>query len=123
MTLTNDQCIQIAELWGWYEDTRGKSDRLWRSISPDTGGGQLFNIDELKEEVNSWSGFGRTVEAMGGKGFFLRTCDYNVSGSDLEFYTPASAKSEIIDWWGTIPTSLIKATHLAALEAVNNEKD
>lgn len=82
----------------------------------------LEYIDNHRNQlVNSWQGFGRTVEAMAEKDFILATMDYNVAGSDLMFVCPGTSRDSIIDWDGSKPASLIEATHLAALEAVKNE--
>ncbi len=117
--MINFQYIEVAEkVWGWYEDTRGSASRLWRSIDPDTGGGQLFDIDELKEEVNSWQGFGKTVEAMAERNLYLL-----VVGRAIHFKNPndsfimANTRVQIID-----TEKLIEATHLTALEMVREKK-
>ncbi len=55
MTLTNSQIIEVAEkVWGWDAHNLGKH--------LDSGSPVDYE-DQLKEEVNSWAGFGRTVEA------------------------------------------------------------
>jgi len=70
--LTNEQCIEVVEkVWGLVKHS---------SLSGTWARGQdinvpvkylinlkTWNLAELQEEVNSWQGFGRTVEAMAGK--------------------------------------------------------
>jgi len=68
--------------------------------------------DDLPDEVNSWPGFGRTVEAMEERGYFFGNNCYQMFG----FYKNRKPMTEIdlggtwIDW--------TKATHQAALDAV-----
>ena len=104
MTLTNDQCIQVAEkVWGW--EIAHKDSMLivknnhWDKV--DT----VIPMSQINSIVNSWSGFGRTVEGMAEKGLYFDS-------------------KNLGDWNPEKPRTLIEATHLAALEAVEpNEKN
>lgn len=113
--MTNEQCIEIAEkVWGW-PTIQG----YW--VNPETEK-PVFN-DGLREEVNSWQGFGRTVEAMAEKGWaFSELCgpteeDLN-NGDRLSFHKFSDDIFYPLEWDNCVPKSLIEATHLAALEAL-----
>ena len=77
--LNNDQCEQVVEeIWGWG-----------------------YKEHEHREIVNSWEGFGLTVEA-------IDATDSEFYGNSLNSYI----RGEITK------TELWEATHLAALEAM-----
>lgn len=105
--LSNEQCIEVAELvWGWdlegelslrhrfYDDENRRNTR-W--ISP----------QELVQEVLSWSGFGKTVEAIINK----KRGGY----PDLHHAICCGMTD------GDIAETIITATHLAALEAIKEQ--
>lgn len=84
-----------------------------------------FEPDRLRDEVNSWAGFGRTVEAMAD----ARIDEgYHVSinpNNEVRFYRGVG--HEFNDIGLTHPANLnkrliIKATHQAALDAVKENK-
>ena len=101
--LTNEQCIEVAEkVWGWTYNQIG--DNHCFGSEEDSWWGE--NI--VQQKVNSWSGFGRTVEAM------VEHLGYDVK----------HRLASIIDAWGYDyegTKGLIEATHLAALEAINEQ--
>lgn len=106
--MTNSQCIEVVEkVWGWkrtggkwrdypenniWEDSKGSIIRYWDGLA----------MTSIEQCVNSWTGFGRTVEAMAEKGLYF---DSKNTG----------------DWNPEEPKTLIEATHLAALEAIKSE--
>ena len=124
--LNNVQCIQVVEkVWGWYPsggDYRDR-DRVWCTT---------YNIPK---EVNSWQGFGRTVEAMEKQWAdklnpMEEYMQYKVKDCHLSrFLLPL-----LSDWCNHFHPSpstqyqnqqednskfFIEFTHLAALEAIN----
>ncbi len=127
--LTNEQCIEIAEkVWGWsIVQVKGTTD-LWHiDLSDD-----MYDIHAIKNKVNSWQGFGRTVEAMEKmETNFSRGFVFTADGLEVEFSRCIGQKGEE-DHYEPIHESeshlyyeireLIKATHLAALEAINESK-
>lgn len=115
----------VRKIWGWI---------------PDGQGGYAYSIDdsnnlkdwedqdlELSTYVFSWEGFGRTVEAMEGKGFSF---EYN--GITMKFwktvgqkgeeenFEPIYTKGEVMIDELNDSQSKWEATHHAALEAVDN---
>ena len=120
--MTNSQCIEVAEkVWGWKkrEADPATGSEEYRPIywyEPNEHPGQLVptcNLNQLKDEVNSWQGFGRTVEAMDKKGF-------RFGGTRFSIITAHQIKDFLIqkvDDWKDLKT-FIPATHLAALEAI-----
>ncbi len=112
--MTNEQCIQIAEkIWGWKKDTDTLGFTTW------SGGITLHAISTLKREVNSWQGFGRTVEALSERGWDFGADDGVVlfqrdHGNQVHesFYVVSPFKKE----------QFIEATHLAALEVKKDDK-
>lgn len=119
MTLSTDQCIEVAEKIHNYSITWGKDGYakvVWME------GGQRFEEfmtdEQIADEVLSWSGFGRTLEGMAEKGFRLIG-----NGADGFQFESNSC------FWGSPefgpfdrPTDLIQATHLNALEAIQEDK-
>lgn len=115
--MTNEQSIEVAEkVWGYryIEDGAGK-DWVFEPqpylIKVWDGGYDEIMMPELSEQINSWQGFGRTVEAMLAKGLPL-----NLTAPDKE---RPNFSQESVD---RICKSMIAKTHLAALEAVRKEK-
>jgi len=89
--LSNEQCIEVAgKVWGC-----------------DLEGIKRFK-PQIIHEVNSWQGFGRTVEAMADQYGSLQ-----VFGGWVSFKRTLDKNYEVSDSFG-----LIEATHLAALEAL-----
>ena len=126
--LSNDQCIEVAEkVWGWsniHIDPDANDGRSWKVTAGDYS--TCLKEDQLVDflNVNSWAGFGRTVEAIEESGmvwdikkFAQAERPYSVKlfGTivlDGRRYINDSVQS------GVIGASLIEATHLAALEAI-----
>lgn len=98
--LTESQCIEVAEkIWGCH--TNGS--RWWRSKDDiQSHNIWLMDYDAIQKEVNSWTGFGRTVEAMAGKNIIIEV----VAKHYTDYLRGAITKEQL---W--------EATHLAALEA------
>ena len=101
--MTNDQCTEVAEkVWGWDEITM--QDRFDAHNHGLSSSNLMFfgNRDNwLEDEVHSWEGFGRTVEA-------IDATDSEYYGDSLNSYI----RGEITK------TELWERTHLAALEAI-----
>ena len=131
--LTNDQCIQVAEkVWGWNIQKEQLKDQ----------GSNYCDIDNwLKGKVNSWSGFGKTVEAMAERGYFIKLKpsiirdipEQRFERMGVEFIKPPRSKDEnlkygvagfqlpnMVESVQRYRTYLIEATHLAALEAIKS---
>lgn len=119
--MTPKQCIKVAEkLWKW-KHVGPSSVRLDTWLSPGSEPHlyhQSYSIDDLKREVNSWQGFGRTVEAMFDKDI-LFGMEFIIEnrGRELAFRPNSKCKTYPVIWDGEDPNELIEATHLAALEA------
>ena len=128
--LTNDQCFQVAKLWGWrrigdshkWEQRCPKGGISWEPISTDNypvgisiGCGPYMTTKFLRESaIPSWTGFGQTVEAMAErKVYFI--------GNGFYWWNDFGHQSVSIEWKSEKPLEIIEATHLAALEA-NEEK-
>ena len=100
--LTNDQCIEVAgKVWGC-----------------DLEGIKRFK-PQIIHEVNSWQGFGRTVEAMFDKDI-LFGMEFIIEnrGKELAFKPNSKCEKYPVIWDGFDPKELIPATHLAAMEAL-----
>jgi len=115
--MTDEQYIQVMELWGW-KLIEGD----WYQPTPNTDwpkGLKVCTAAGIKSEVNSWSGFGRTVEAMAEKDKYL----YINDKWDLCFYDgPFSVNedgSDLLTFAKEDLNSMIQATHLAALESID----
>jgi len=124
--MTNEQCIAVAEkVWGWTRNEYGN----WC----ESDGHETYIIDssagdwdkQLEKQVNSWQGFGRTVEAMAKKGSQLCIeyddkwgCDELGFSYKAEFYAIKENINSDGSWNPMEPKTLIEATHLAALEAL-----
>ncbi|KKN38552.1 hypothetical protein LCGC14_0752470 [marine sediment metagenome] len=115
--MTLEQITAVAEeVWGW---DKHSSPGLWFDLNRVES--KLRTLDDLKLELESWSGFGRTVEAMADREFVL-----------LIDNTPGfvKLKPNLISYsyeGGPVPKltakEIIEATHLAALEAKRKEKE
>lgn len=114
MSLSTEQSIEIAEkIWGWSRkdqyDFYGKQAlKVGLAVSHDYSDIAF----EIQKEVNSWSGFGRTVEAMEEKGFYLGLNCYQNFG----FYKKSKPMAQIDLGGGTF--EWMERTHLASLEAL-----
>jgi len=101
MSLTDEQCVEIAKLWG--EDTVNKP------FGP--------NVDRFRKIAESWSGFGRTVEAMAPK-WQLAEYYHKEDHVTRIGFVDKELKFFPIIWDYSEPLGVITATHLAALEAI-----
>jgi len=118
--LSNKQCVEVVEkVWGWkssrvpsqFQDVWWMFDgnRMLKQCDLDSYG-------KLAAEVNSWSGFGSTVEAM--------AVEYNF-GNDggvvwFEHKIRAGYFSHSISNEFDV-SNFISATHLAALDAIKEK--
>ena len=111
--MTNSQCIEVAEkVWGWERDVRGIAPNTITYYGPETG--TLKREDKIDQEVNSWQGFGRTVEAMAERGILFQGTTFAMQGSVGIKHIPIRVPDAV-----NLIRNLIEATHLAALEALN----
>ena len=91
------------------------AEKVWGEMKP------LYALpswdEEIKDEVNSWAGFGRTVEAMEKRGWYFQPWTKDQGKTiNLGFLRVVGS----LRWR---PASLklnIKATHQAALDAVKD---
>jgi hypothetical protein len=102
--LTKDQCIEVAEkVWGWeFDATRSNLNILY--------------LCGIQNQVNSWQGFGRTVEAMADDFHFASDTLFvwfERKGRAGYFSAPLFSKTMNME-------DFTQATHLAALEAMKN---
>jgi len=112
--MTNEQCITVAEkVWGldsYQQDTEYQNHQWY--------GHDSFPFEDfIKAEVNSWQGFGRTVEAMAEKKWVLS--DSPDGGLCLFSHLGKTRNLDLKDDYNN-PKKLIEATHLAALEALRD---
>lgn len=110
--LTESQCIEVAEkVWGWqnYDNENFYSPTGKPVWYPDKS--------RIERMVNSWTGFGRTVEAMEKRNWSL-----GMGHDGIYFYTynPTYNFTTHLDPTGK---SKIECVHLAALEAGKEEGD
>ena len=99
--MTNSQCIEVAEkLWGWTLSGPAFKD---------------FPKLDLESECNSWSGFGRTVEAMADRKWTFNALCVG-KPSMVQFISTEHDNSP----FPKHHESLIEATHLSALEAIKS---
>ena len=95
--LTFEQCKEVVEkVWGYKRKDWYHGDHLLPSYVAPNNDDAFAERDMVEYEVNSWEGFGRTVEAMEKMGVTTK---------------------ELLMATGLHGGNLIKATHLAALEA------
>ena len=116
--MTNDQCIEIAEkVWGWgnlnekYNDDRHEHTRYL----PECVEWEMnYSFGEwIKELVNSWQGFGRTVEAI----------NYLYWSGKINVDTYNQFIDELVLAMFQVPFNVevvCRIIHLAALEAIKN---
>ena len=104
--MNNEQCIAVAEkVWGLSCD--GILDEYNRYLACVEYQTDFTKEEWLKEEINSWSGFGRTLEK-------------SINPSSIWKFT--TILREYLD--GSLTKEqFIEATHLVALEAVRKEKE
>jgi len=91
--LTDEQCIEIADkVWGWeFDVTRSKLNGMY--------------LCGIQNQVNSWQGFGRTVEAMADR---THCAFYSKLKAHLAQYFMDESKEKL--------NGLFEMVHLAALE-------
>jgi hypothetical protein len=109
--LSTEQSIEVAtKVWGWTQDLASKPSEpnltVWEKPHTEFA---CWEHDIVKE-VNSWQGFGRTVEAMAER-YKNNAYQYNlrvrISNSILRYVQGEITKEEL---W--------QETNLAALEAL-----
>jgi len=113
-------CENVAKrVWRWTVSRPTKYRLRWSYGAVD--GGEYYN-DQFICEVNSWQGFGRTVEAMTESGF---TLDIDCIESHFSKCIGQDKDNEPIYVYGDClfvdAGGIIKATHQAALDAVKGE--
>ena len=114
--MTNSQYIEVAEkVWGWnpipldsqnWTTSKGLDTRFLRHLS------SRWNIED---EVNSWQGFGRTVEAMA-----KNWGPHDVGPMQILIAKFKDNLARFILNQQDVD-ELIEATHLAALEAIDDK--
>lgn len=125
MTLSTDQKV-AEEVWGWTYITNEKLvyGGYWRKGPPGCRSRRSGNIGAIRREVHSWEGFGRTVEAMADRKLTLdmhpHECEM-VRGRTLGFMQENGIEASRVECNPYNETSIIEATHLAALEAIEND--
>ncbi|HDZ26679.1 hypothetical protein LCGC14_0650210 [marine sediment metagenome] len=115
--MTNEQCIAVAEKVWWWEFDKARAlhtDGLVLLQRTDVD--EQVGLIGLRMDIESWQGFGRTLEAMEARGF-----DLGINYEPFLCFIKGDISIEII--WGHKMIKLIEATHLAALEAVRKEKE
>ncbi len=131
MTLSTEHCIQVAEkVWLITVIPDGKSTPITELDkidiedyvesefnAPDAPNGWLF-ASEVPKRVNSWQGFGRTVEGMDKKKWWFNK---SVVGVYFYHYNGMNRHTTMIRDGGLTMESLWEATHLAALEAIDDK--
>ena len=122
--LTNEQCIKVAELWGykvekgspewgsqWLFFTKGSKDDLAHS--------EWITLDLLQHEIRSWQGFGKTVEAMAE--YHPKTpLQYNsrvIIANQIETYMHRNT-ARYMSGGNDALMKLFETVHMAALEAI-----
>lgn len=115
--MTNDQCIQVAEkIWGWKRTERNEGHLkypMWYTHPND-----LVSLNYLVWEVNSWEGFGITVEAMESRDYEIMHHSTGREGVYIHFCRWQLPDDEELEKCGRGVGDFITATHLAALEAL-----
>lgn len=119
--LTNDQCIKIAvKVWGWDPADCPYFKKAAEQLSTDSF--EVEATDLLRAEVNSWQGFGRTVEAMEKIGYVFIADDVYVGFHPKELVRcqrhVRGLEAPKYQWSRQFTDDFIEETHLAALEAL-----
>ena len=113
--MTNDQYIQVAEkVWGWVGE-------FWSEDAWETPDGNGW-IGKINDEVNSWSGFGRTLESMLKKCYWFEPSFCTEHKCERISFVHETLASYPIHYKRDCLEELIEATHLAALEVVKQEE-
>ena len=115
--MTKEQCIEIAEkVWGWEHDDNWR----WRGPNGEyVGYGDLF----CGYEVNSWQGFGRTVEGMAREKYHLEQIVGACGTRYFRFIrvgSPPLFGNQVLAQSDTPIYQNIKEAHLAALEVLKD---
>ena len=121
--LSNEQYIAVAEkVWGLLcGGILTEYDWYLACVEYQTN---LTKEEWLKEEVNSWAGFGRTLEAMAQRHYWFEPAFCTDHRYDcISFVHKTLASYPIHNYSLDLLEELIEATHLAALEAVRKEKE
>lgn len=131
--LTNDQCIEIAKrIWGWREEIFDEAPEI-KYLQRQNENGQwqtVCQIHEVKEIVNSWNGFGRTLEAMASERMGKWTLRVGWPSTGFDCGDDNCSKQEHLFFNDEIweagerhTESFIEATQLAALEALKSNTE
>lgn len=108
--MTNSQHIEVAEkVWGWNPADCPYYKKVAELLSDNDDNFKVEATDLLRAEVNSWAGFGRTVEAMAEKGLYFFNIPNEIRHTDYRKVIFNKLSDRDIK-------KLIEATHLAALE-------
>jgi len=103
--LTESQYIEVAEkIWGWERHDHQVGDKYYITIDS-----RILYDDQLHKEVNSWEGFGRTMERFAG--------DMKYSPKFWALIKPIIAQY-LINQADDAVEQFFKQIHLAALEAL-----
>lgn len=115
--MTNEQYIQVAEkVWGWRCSHHHTTNPEYYTFITEIGK-RTLDMESLRSLVNSWPGFGRTVEAMTKRGLHLiMVGKYVLFRSPDESFVIANRRIQIPS-----QGELIEATHLYALEAIDEK--
>ena len=124
--MTNSEYIEVVEkVWGF---ELSKNPNFYRSIwtHPSEDETMIIHDWDIEGKVNSWQGFGRTVEAMAKRGCIFIADDIYI-GFILESKRHVERQGPPAFMWSRqLPrdslNNFIEETHLAALEAVREEK-
>ena len=128
--MTNDQRIAVAEeVWGWTRLTEENfSDWCTREVWElriithiDEANRDSWGKDSLPERVKSWQGFGRTVEAMAEMNNMIEINSCLIIFKSGDTHSPRG-KSLLLEVDESYSQRIIEHTHLAALDAVREEK-
>lgn len=113
MTLSNLQCVEVAEkVWGYKQEMAYHGDNYLPSLV--LSNLEPIAIRDIQDEVNSWQGFGRTVEALQNQQEIKYMAAIIIKG-EIGNYLRRDGIDSVEELW--------KATHLAAIEAVKEIED
>lgn len=119
--LNTDQCIEIAEkVWGWKELPNGDYAETWnqKHFYGTEPAVKTYSIREIvNEQILSWQGFGRTVEAMQERQLYFQMPGGWVSFRSEDDIKRYSGMINLKPYY-LASGKIITATHLAALEAL-----
>lgn len=113
---------EVAEkVWGWQQvlsnSANPKSRKVWIN-----GDAILvpWGLENIEQEVNSWQGFGKTVEAMAKADMLIEINSCLILFKDSNHHI-GRGKSDILETEPNYSQRIIKAVHQAALDAIKEE--